>query len=356
MLHFIWILSYLYGYVKGEVNPCIDYQTVNDTLIDMDRDDTGGSGPCKLFPESFIPSWYRINGTLIGNVVALECPGSSSCGGTTNIWINDHLPGQNDGIKTVIVCGSTSKGCCTISNKIRVRNCKYFYVFELRRLPRCEDKYCFNMTANGLETELPRSETSVVISTSTELTTLPTTFSVLFTTKEHLVSKSTNTTTSSSGLFTTREPVTLTSTRQQVTSKSTTTISSSSASSKSFSSPVSTAMPHSTSVIPPKPSTKKYDYLISTTDQSTQELSNEFQSRTIAVTTVSTGQTTSKSTSSDTSLIFTVTVSVVSVILAIFIFVMVIACLRRRRNVSKRKKRETRLQIRFFSTSKDYNL
>jgi hypothetical protein len=70
------------------MNPCIDYQTVNDTLIDMDRDDIDGSGQCKPFPESSRPSWYRINGTLIGNVVALECPDSSLCGGTTNIWIN----------------------------------------------------------------------------------------------------------------------------------------------------------------------------------------------------------------------------------------------------------------------------
>ncbi|XP_060582411.1 uncharacterized protein LOC132738823 [Ruditapes philippinarum] len=110
----------------------------------MDRDGTCGSGPCKPFPESSIPSWYRINGTLIGNAVALEIPGSSSCGGITNIWINDHLPGQNDGIKGVIACGSTSKGCCTIRNRIRVRNCKYFYVFEFGRLSRRDAKYCFS--------------------------------------------------------------------------------------------------------------------------------------------------------------------------------------------------------------------
>ncbi|XP_060586704.1 uncharacterized protein LOC132742351 [Ruditapes philippinarum] len=344
MLHFIWILAYLYGYAKSEVNPCIDYQTVDDTLIDMNRDDIGGSRACKPFPESFIPSWYRINGTLIGNVVALECPDSSSCGGTTNIWINDQLPGQNDGIKDVIACGSTSEGCCAIRSHINVKNCKHFYVFELRRLPRCDAKYCFNMTVNGLETEFQRSETSTESS------------SVLFTTKEHVASKSTNATTSissssfqthSSGLFTTRK---------QVTSKSTTTISSSSAPSKSFSSPVSTVLPPSTPIILPKSTAKEDGHLISTIDESTQEMSNELQSRTIAVTTVSTGQTTSKSTSSDAALILTVTVSVVSVILAIFIFVVVIACLRRRRNVRNKKRRETSLQIRFYSTSKDYHL
>ena len=67
----------------------------------------------------------------------------------TNLLLyKDTLPGKNDGITFVRVCGSTSSGCCTLRNQIRVKNCNNFYVFELLRPPRCDAKYCFSKYIN----------------------------------------------------------------------------------------------------------------------------------------------------------------------------------------------------------------
>ena len=84
--------------------------------------------------------WYRFSGAS-GNRMPTSCVPTNRCGTHAPGWLSGRLPSSGQ-ITNAKVCFHWSNNCCRWSTTIRVRNCGAFYVYELRRPPVCNLRYC----------------------------------------------------------------------------------------------------------------------------------------------------------------------------------------------------------------------
>jgi len=116
---------------------------INDSNYRCDRDD-------------LVPGWYRFQGDA-GNQMADKCVPTNYCGTQHPGWLNGRHPTVAEGVVTRKVCYhywyyywyGWSNNCCYYSNKIRVRNCGAFFVYELQKTPYCALRYCGNASGAG---------------------------------------------------------------------------------------------------------------------------------------------------------------------------------------------------------------
>ena len=88
-----------------------------------------------------LPGWFRFTGAA-GDRMPTKCPETKRCGTHASGWLNGKHPSVADGIVSREVCYHWSKNCCRRKNKINVKNCGAFYLYELQKPPACSLRYC----------------------------------------------------------------------------------------------------------------------------------------------------------------------------------------------------------------------
>ena len=87
--------------------------------------------------------WYRIMGKA-GTQIPEECVPVHRCGTFAPGWVNGQHPTVEEGIVIREVCYHWDGNCCEWQNKIRIRNCGEYYVYQLQKPPTFNLRYCGN--------------------------------------------------------------------------------------------------------------------------------------------------------------------------------------------------------------------
>ena len=89
--------------------------------------------------------WYRFHG-LAGHQMADKCVSMIRCSTVAPGWLFGGHPTVADGVVVRKVCYHWFS-CCGHSDDIHVRNCGAFFVYELKKPPSCNLRYCGNGSA-----------------------------------------------------------------------------------------------------------------------------------------------------------------------------------------------------------------
>ena len=107
-------------------------------------------GAAKCDKRDLVPGWYRFQGDA-GDRIPDKCVPDSYCGTYGPGWIIGNHPTVDEGVVTRKVCFSNYfHGCCRWSNYISVKNCGGYFVYELKKPPYCNLRYCGNGGAGKL--------------------------------------------------------------------------------------------------------------------------------------------------------------------------------------------------------------
>ena len=109
--------------------------------------------------DDLVPGWYRFQGAA-GDQMADKCVPEKHCGTYYPGWLHGTHPTVAEGVVTRTVCYHygyyyyyswyKQYRCCYRREKIRVRNCGDFFVYELQKPPYCNLRYCGNGSAGNL--------------------------------------------------------------------------------------------------------------------------------------------------------------------------------------------------------------
>ncbi|XP_078353427.1 uncharacterized protein LOC144638119 [Oculina patagonica] len=88
-------------------------------------------------------AWYRMMGKA-GDQIPEKCVPINRCSTRAPGWLNGKHPTVEDGIVTREVCYNWNDNCCNWKNKINIRNCGDFFVYQLQKPPTCSLRYCGN--------------------------------------------------------------------------------------------------------------------------------------------------------------------------------------------------------------------
>ncbi|XP_078383117.1 uncharacterized protein LOC144665700 [Oculina patagonica] len=87
------------------------------------------------------PGWFRMMGNA-GRKIPEKCVPTQRCGTKAPGWLNGKHPTVQEGVVTREVCYHWSDNCCKWKNKIKIRNCGGYFVYELQKPPTCDLRYC----------------------------------------------------------------------------------------------------------------------------------------------------------------------------------------------------------------------
>ena len=106
--------------------------------------------------DSALSGWYRFSGAA-GSHMADSCVLHKHCGTDAPGWLSGGHPAVADGAVQRKVCFRGRSKCCSWQIDISVRNCGGFYVYQLKRPPHCNFRYCGNgiSPTSGNEMFLP---------------------------------------------------------------------------------------------------------------------------------------------------------------------------------------------------------
>ena len=93
--------------------------------------------------------WYRFQGAA-GDRMADQCVPMGRCGVVNPGWINGAHPTVAEGVVTRKVCYTSGKDCRSKENIVKVKNCGSYYVYELQKYIRFDQRYCGNGGAGKL--------------------------------------------------------------------------------------------------------------------------------------------------------------------------------------------------------------
>ena len=123
-----------------QVDSCKNY-TVLSEADRAQRDASQSNGTCDR--KDLVTGWYRFQGA-VGDRMADKCVPKGHCGLEYRGWLNGSHPTITEGAVIRKVCFSGNKSCCLWRNLIKVKNCSFYYVYELQRNSSCQLRYCGN--------------------------------------------------------------------------------------------------------------------------------------------------------------------------------------------------------------------
>ena len=130
---------FFFFYPLSLVDVCQIY-TVHD---DVDRDVSHASGPYKC-DSQLDYRWYRF---LVTNISAIRmptsCPPKFRCGTGSPGWLNGDHPTVEEGVVTRTICFHGNDCCNPRRDDIEVKNYGSFYVYHLKHVPYCSQRYCY---------------------------------------------------------------------------------------------------------------------------------------------------------------------------------------------------------------------
>ena len=71
-----------------------------------------------------------------------QCVPMWRCGTALSGWLEDGHPTSADGEVSSKVCFTRGGDCCKKSRNIKVKDCGSYFIYELRKPPTCDLRYC----------------------------------------------------------------------------------------------------------------------------------------------------------------------------------------------------------------------
>lgn len=99
--------------------------------------------PSPVLCDTALSGWYRFIGAA-GSRMADTCVAYKHCATGAPGWLDGGHPTVYEGTVQRKVCFRGRTKCCSWSINISVRNCGDFYVYELKKPPHCNFRYCGN--------------------------------------------------------------------------------------------------------------------------------------------------------------------------------------------------------------------
>lgn len=127
-----------------KVDGCKHYKVLNG----VDRAQGNTFPPHQRCDSNLEPGWYRFQGAA-GDRMADTCVSMLHCGTLAPGWLSGVHPTIVDGVVVRKVCYNWL-ACCGRSDNIKVQNCGCFFVYELKKPPSCNFRYCGNGSAGKL--------------------------------------------------------------------------------------------------------------------------------------------------------------------------------------------------------------
>ena len=121
-----------------------DQECVHHMMINDDSRRVSSTSTYHRCDSGLAEGWYRF---INGRSMSSQCVKVHSCNTNYPGWLVGGHPSVSAGRVTRKVCfgQKRSSSCpCTYYTYIMVRNCGSFYVFKLKRTPRCNLRYCTN--------------------------------------------------------------------------------------------------------------------------------------------------------------------------------------------------------------------
>ena len=119
-------------------DPCNNYKFLNSSNRLVGNT---AQSPLKCDKNDLNPGWYRFSAGA-GDRMPTSCPPKNRCGTYAPGWLAGAHPTVTECVVTRTVCYHWRSECCYWNNKIRVKNCGPFYVYELQKPPACPLRYC----------------------------------------------------------------------------------------------------------------------------------------------------------------------------------------------------------------------
>ena len=118
--------------------------------------------PVPVLCDTSLTGWYRFSGAA-GSRMAETCVPYKHCATSAPGWLDGGHPTVFEGAVKRKVCFSGRTKCCSWTINISVRNCGDFYVYELKKPPHCNFRYCGNgISSTPGTTEFSRLPTESV--------------------------------------------------------------------------------------------------------------------------------------------------------------------------------------------------
>ena len=97
--------------------------------------------------KDLLTGWYRLQGA-VGNRITDNCVSKRHSGVEYQGWLNDSHPTATEGAVARKVCFSGNNSCrCLWRNLIKVKNCSFYYVYELHENSTYHLRHCGNAGA-----------------------------------------------------------------------------------------------------------------------------------------------------------------------------------------------------------------
>jgi len=120
------------------VDGCDHYQNLTDAERKYDN---AVISPGKCDVELRNKGWHRFQGAA-GTKMATKSPGFRKCGAKFPAWLSGTHPTVAEGTVRRQVCISKQDVECGEKSFVDVRNCTYYYVYNLFALFNCDFRYC----------------------------------------------------------------------------------------------------------------------------------------------------------------------------------------------------------------------
>ena len=119
-------------------DPCFHYKNLSDADRKITYVTPDGSALCdKQLPEG----WYRFVGAAGTKMPTTRVP-AYRCGTDWSGWLMTAHPTVEDGKVQRTVCFSGRLTDCKYLTNIFVKNCGSNFIYELKKTPRCNLRYC----------------------------------------------------------------------------------------------------------------------------------------------------------------------------------------------------------------------
>ena len=131
-----------------KVDGCTNYTVLNET----DRAQGNALLPQNGSDNNLVTGWYRFQGAA-GDRMPDKCVVRWRCGTRYPGWLcGEHPPGAGSVVTSKVCygCEWQRNNRCGKGHQIEVKNCSGYYVYELKKTPCNNSRYCGNAGAGKL--------------------------------------------------------------------------------------------------------------------------------------------------------------------------------------------------------------
>lgn len=134
----ILIFALVFGFVSGS-DPCKNYKAIDDPYRSIAY--KLKPGDVAICDYNLPKGWYRFTSD-VGGMMPETSPASYYCGTVAPVWIKGTHPTVINETKSVTACTKIFRESCKVKKTIRIKKCKGYFVYLLRKTFGCSMAYC----------------------------------------------------------------------------------------------------------------------------------------------------------------------------------------------------------------------